>query len=116
MRRILILSLVLAASAAPVLAGRLEVGKAGGDFEVATPEGKKVTLKGLLAVEGTKAVVVEFGGLGCPFTMGADRKFAPLVRKYAPQGVTAIVLFPNGSDSALAINSYSFDNVDELLA
>ena len=71
MRRFLILSLFVAVAATAARAEKLEVGQTGTDFEVTTPGGKKVTLKGLLEAEGTKAVVVEFGGLGCPFTMGA---------------------------------------------
>jgi len=107
MRRFLILLLAFAALAVPASAGGLEVGKAGAEFEVTTPDRKKVTLKGLLAEEGTKAVVVEFAGLECPFTMTADRKFVPLMKKYAARGVRGIALFPNGADRALTISSYS---------
>ncbi|MHC4860053.1 MAG: redoxin domain-containing protein [Planctomycetota bacterium] len=99
-------SVLLLLVAAPASGGRFEPGTAG-EFEIKTPEGKTVTLRGLLAGETTRAVVVDVTSYRCPFSQRADTALAPLVAEYAPKGVRFVAVFPNERETWEGVRAYA---------
>jgi len=99
-----VLVLALGASA---LAGGLEPGKAGGDFEIRTPEGRTHSLSGLLEGERTRAVVVAITSYNCPFSGRADARLASLAKEYGERGVSFVAIYPNERETWAGVRAHA---------
>ena len=105
MTRLTIFLLALALLSAPVLAGGLEVGKAGGGFSL-THGDETVTLSGILEKSDTKAVVVCIASYTCPYSLRADRELKPLLPTYAERGVRYLAIYPNKHENDEGLSTY----------
>jgi hypothetical protein len=106
-RSVSLCAALLLALGAPALAGGLEPGQAGGDFEIRTPEGATHSLSGLLEGEETTAVVVVVTSYSCPFSKRADAELITLVRAYGERGVRFVAVYPNERETWEGVRAHA---------